>query len=191
MTFQKIEPKKKSQLATEALLDVIKTRQFKPGDKLPPERIMAAEMGVSRNTLREAIAALQILGVLEVRHSQGNFVVNPNQTDNLSSTLEAIFDSNDDPFMTIDARIAFEPGVASLAAHLASTADFKAVEKERLRVIDAIKSNDLEEYAQGDYCFHLRIAECTHNPIIIQTVQCHDQVPDPALVAVHEKKPGR
>jgi len=172
MTFQKIEPKKKSQIATEMLLEVIKTRQFKPGDKLPPERIMASEMGVSRNTLREAFAALQILGILEVRHSQGNFVVSVNETDNRISILENIFATNDDPFATIDARIAFEPGVAALACHLATKEDIEAVERQLHRVLAAIQENDLNEYSQADHDFHLQIAECTNNPIIIQTMQC-------------------
>jgi DNA-binding FadR family transcriptional regulator len=172
MTFQKIEPKKKSQMATEMLLDVIKTKQFKPGDKLPPERIMAAEMGVSRNTLREAVAALQLLGILEVRHSQGNFVVNLNETENRNSILENIFATNDDPFTTIDARLAFEPGVAAMACELATDQDLKTIESDLQNVVSAIKRNDLNDYSLADYNFHLNIAQCTHNQIIIQTIQC-------------------
>ena len=54
-------------LAVEALLSVIASR-YAIGDKLPPERVLAQEMDISRNTLREAIAALQLMGILEVRH---------------------------------------------------------------------------------------------------------------------------
>jgi len=69
---------------------------------------------VSRNTLREAIAALQIIGILEARHSQGNFIISLSETEDLHARLEAIFANSDDPFAAIDARIAFEPGAAFL-----------------------------------------------------------------------------
>lgn len=172
MNFQKIEPKKKSQMVTEMLLEVIKSKKFKPGDKLPPERIIAAEMGVSRNTLREAVAALQLLGILEVRHSQGNFVLSLNESDNKYSILENIFATNDDPFVIVDARLAFEPGVAAIACQLATDEDIKTVGADLKQVITAIKRDDLTNYSQADYNFHLNIAHCTHNPIIIQTIQC-------------------
>ncbi len=170
MAFHKIEAKKKSHLATEALLAEI-NKHFGPGDKLPPERVMANELGVSRNTLREAIAALQILGVLEVRHSQGNFVINLNRTENWRSSLESIFSSNDDPFLAIDTRIAFEPGVASLAAHCASKEGLQKVEMQVARLMRAVKENDLSSYSQADFEFHVSIAECTGNPVIIQTIR--------------------
>ncbi len=171
MNFQKIQAKKKSQLAAEMLMDVIKKNKFKSGDKLPPERIMASEMGMSRNTLREAIAALQILGIIEVRHSQGNFVVNLNETISLSSTLEAIFSSNDDPFLVIDARIAFEPGAAALACQVATDKDLEEIELNMKQLINGIEENNLVRYSQADHDFHMKIAICTDNPIIIQTMQ--------------------
>ncbi len=65
--FSKIETKKKSHIAAEMLIDAIRKQKLLPGDKLPPERVIANEMGLSRNTIREDISALQIMGVLETR----------------------------------------------------------------------------------------------------------------------------
>lgn len=172
MTFQKIESKKKSQLAAEMLLEEIKKKQFKVGERLPPERIIAEEMGVSRNTLREAIAALQIVGILEARHSQGNFIISLSETEDPRARLEAVFTHSDDPFAAIDARIAFEPGVAFLACQTATDEDILNIGKVLGRVASAIKANDLKAYSQADHDFHLHIALSTHNTIVIETIQC-------------------
>lgn len=171
MTFQKIESKKKSQLAAEMLLEEIKMKQFKVGDRLPPERIIAKEMGVSRNTLREAIAALQIIGILEARHSQGNFIITLSETEDLRARLEAVFADSDDPFAAIDARIAFEPGTAFLACQTATDEDILDIGQVVGRVASAIQTNDLKAYSRADHDFHLRIAQSTHNAIVIETIQ--------------------
>jgi DNA-binding FadR family transcriptional regulator len=171
MTFQKIESKKKSQLAAEMLLEEIKMKQFNVGDRLPPERVIAREMGVSRNTLREAVAALQIIGILEARHSQGNFIVSLSESEDLRARLEAVFANSDDPFAAIDARIAFEPGVAFLACQTATDEDILDIGRVVGLVASAIRANDLKAYSQADHDFHLRIAQSTHNPIVIETIQ--------------------
>ena len=74
--FNRIKTQKRTHIAAQMLIEGIKTQQLLSGDKLPPERIIAQEMGLSRNTVREAIATLQIMGILETRQSQGNFVIN-------------------------------------------------------------------------------------------------------------------
>ena len=171
MTFQKIEPKKKSQIAAEMLIEEIRMKKFKVGDRLPPERVIAGEMGVSRNTLREAIAALQIVGILEARHSQGNFIINLSEPEDLRVRLEAVFADSDDPFAAIDARIAFEPGAAFLACQTATDEDILDIGQVVSRVASAIKANDLRSYAQADRDFHLRIAQSTHNAIVVETIR--------------------
>jgi DNA-binding FadR family transcriptional regulator len=171
VAFQRIELKKKSQMAAEMLLEEIKMKQFKVGERLPPERSIAKEMGVSRNTLREAIAALQIIGILEARHSQGNFVISLSETEDIHARLTGIFANSDDPFVTIDARVAFEPGAAFLACQTATDEDILEIGQVVGRVASAIKANDLKAYSQADHDLHLRIAQSTHNAIVIETIQ--------------------
>jgi len=171
MTFQRIESKKKSQLAAEMLLEEIRRKQFKVGDRLPPERTIAREMGVSRNTLREAVAALQIIGILEARHSQGNFIITLSETEDLRARIEAVFANSDDPFAAIDARIAFEPGVAFLACQTATDEDILEIGEVVGRVASAIRANNLQAYAHADRDFHLHIAQSTHNSIVVETIQ--------------------
>ncbi len=168
--FKKIETKKRSHLAAEMLIQVIQAQKLEPGDKLPPERIIAKEMGLSRNTLREAIAALQIMGILEARHSQGNFVLTPIKDQHAGKMVHSIFSANDDPFMVIDARIAFEPGAACLSSRVSSEADFRILKKRLKQIQEALTAGELTAYLAADLAFHLCIAHNTQNLAVINTM---------------------
>jgi len=173
MRFEKIDSKNKSQLAAEMLLSAIESKKYLPGDKLPSERVIATEMGLSRNTLREAIAALQIVGVIDVKHGQGNYIasLDLDNLSNLDNSIRKIFASNDDPFIIIDARIAIEPGVVALACHVAAEKDIKELEVLLSNIFESIKDNAIIGYSVADYEFHMKIANCTHNHVIINTMK--------------------
>jgi len=168
--FNKIETKKKSYMAAEMLIEAIKRQKLSPGDKLPPERVIAGEMGLSRNTIREAISALQIVGILETRHSQGNFIVNPVDKNNYDMLMSLIFKNEEDPFALIDARIAFEPGAALLAGRVATKRDIQNLSTCFKRIQKALLAHDIETYRLEDHAFHLRIAQVTRNPLVVNTI---------------------
>lgn len=168
--FPKIkQQQKKSMLAVEALLSVIASR-YSVGDKLPPERVLAQEMDISRNTLREAIAALQLMGVIEVRHSQGNFVVALPENGKETFSLETIFVPDVDPFTMVDSRVGLEPGVAYLAAERAAPEDILCMKRSVEGIEAAIVKGDRPGYAEADVQFHLGIARSTQNEIIVHTM---------------------
>ena len=66
----------------EQVRDLIKEGRLKPGDKLPPEQVLTKEFGASRPSVREALSALEIIGITESRVGKGNFI-----KDNFSFTL--------------------------------------------------------------------------------------------------------
>ncbi|MDR7465382.1 MAG: GntR family transcriptional regulator, partial [Armatimonadota bacterium] len=74
MPFQRILTKKKSTHVAEQILQAIMSGQYRVGDRLPPERVLAEEMGVSRPSVREALSALQIVGVVASRVGDGTYV---------------------------------------------------------------------------------------------------------------------
>ena len=152
------------------LIDTIKKQKLLPGDKLPPERFMAKEMGLSRNTIREAISALQIMGILETRHSQGNFIVNSVDKNNYDTLISLIFKNEEDSFAVIDARIAFEPGAAVLASRICTRKDILNLSAGFKRIQKALLANDVETYRLEDHGFHLRISQLTSNPLIVNTI---------------------
>lgn len=173
MQIERIENKRKSQIAAEMLLQMVRSEKYPPGSKLPSEREISEAMDVSRNTLREAVAALEIMGVLEVRRSNGIFVAQPTdfQAPSEQNALSELFTDNQDPFVIIDARLAFEPGVAVLAALEAADGEilqFGAIINE---MRDALEADQQQEYMRADRNFHLTIAKLTKNPFIIATME--------------------
>ena len=80
MEFEKIKQVKfqrKSTIIAEQILEKIKHGEYKSGAKIPPERTLAEQMGVGRPSIREAISALQIVGILESRPGDGSYVADP------------------------------------------------------------------------------------------------------------------
>ncbi len=169
LNFPKIkQQQKKSILAINALLQVIDKYQI--GDKLPPERQLALEMDISRNTLREAIAALQVMGIIGVRHSQGNFIIKLPDEVTLMQSLDSIFHPASDPFAMVEARVAFEPGAAYMAALKRTPSDVKRMKGNVNDLIQCLREGDLTGYSEADMLFHLNIARATHNEVIIETI---------------------
>ncbi len=98
------------------LLDLIQQRHLGPGDRLPAERELAATMGVSRSSLREALRALTVLGVTEMRHGTGTYVSSL-EPDLLVRPLSFVLSLSDGGFdQLFEARKVVEPAIAALAA---------------------------------------------------------------------------
>ena len=144
--FKKIKTPTKAHLAVRMLIEGIKTQKLAIGDKLPPERVIAQEMSLSRNTVREAIATLQIMGILETRHSQGNFVINSVDENNYETFLSLVFNIDESPFTLIDARIAFEPGAALICSRTCSEKDIKSLASRVDRIGQALAEDDIKTY---------------------------------------------
>ncbi len=166
----KVTQKRKGQLTAELLLRNI-PGAYAPGDRLPPERQLARELGVSRNTLREAIAALCLAGLLELRHCSGTFVRTMPDLEQASGMIASVFAANVDLFAILDARIAFEPGIARLACGTATQADFDSIRSQLDTLVDALERRDSATYSAADREFHLSIARATHNKLIVQTLK--------------------
>src|SRR3954468_15733751 len=98
------------------LIDLITERQLKAGDRLPPERELAATMGVSRSSLREALRALAMLGVAEMRQGDGTYLSNL-QPGSLMRSVGLVLAMSDTGLEELfEARKLVEPGLAKLAA---------------------------------------------------------------------------
>jgi GntR family transcriptional repressor for pyruvate dehydrogenase complex len=146
------------------LLTLIRERQLHPGDRLPPERELALSMGVSRPSLREALRALSILGVIENRHGSGTFVTSL-QPDMLVEHLDFIIALNDRAFLDLfQARKILEVGIASLAAKQITEEELEGLEASLQRSADAI--DDPKRFLQADLDLHQRIMVAARNQIL-------------------------
>jgi len=81
-----------------------------------------------------------------------------------------IFKNGEDPFALIDARIAFEPGAAALASRVGAKKDIRTLAACFARMQKALLSGDVASYRLEDHAFHLRIAQMTRNPLVINTI---------------------
>jgi GntR family transcriptional repressor for pyruvate dehydrogenase complex len=148
------------------LLDLIRAEQLRPGDKLPPERELAAEMHVSRPVLREALRALSIMNVVEIRQGAGTYItaLEPQQ---LVSHLDFVFSK--DPValsQVIETRRIVEVGNVRLAALRITpdeVADLEALLKRLRAAVD-----DAERFAELDIAFHDAVCEAAGNFLLVQ-----------------------
>jgi len=168
--FEKIPQvkfKSKSSIIAEQILQLIRTGQYPVSSKLPPERIIAEQMGVSRPSVREAISALQIVGVLETRPGDGTYISKPLISDHLSSQVTSILEQSDSPYEIIQARKAIESGVIHQAIKLATDADIQNIRTAWNQKHEKGLEGDYDAYTKRGKDFHLSIAQATGNSLIV------------------------
>jgi len=155
----------------ERLRKLIDDRGLEAGMKLPAERQLAALLGVSRNSVREALQVLNTQGVLMSRRGGGTFVRWQHDTwseQNIVQPIKTLL--ADDPgysYDILEARHAIEASTAWHAAMRATAAD-----KEKLRLcFEATQGDDPDLASRADVRFHLAIAEASHNIVLLQTMR--------------------
>jgi DNA-binding FadR family transcriptional regulator len=143
----------------ERLADEIRAGVIAPGARLPSERDLARRLGVGRSSVREAIAALQLRGVVATRPGAGSFVAG----DALELLREDEAPTTDaSPSAVLEARRAIEPSVARLAA---ARAHRDPVAEGLLDAMDA--EPDSAAWNRADRLFHRQLAAMTENPVLL------------------------
>lgn len=163
--FEKVRTRKVYVEIVEQIQNLIKEGKLKAGDMLPPERILAEKLGVSRPPLREAISALEILGIIESRGGKGNFIKNPVNSTSYARRIREL-EKEESPFELLEARKAVETQIAGLAAEKATLEDIKETEEALDRMRNAL--NDTSRAMECDREFHVTIAKAAHNSILFQ-----------------------
>jgi DNA-binding FadR family transcriptional regulator len=160
---------------TARLRRAIETGVYADGDQLPPERQLAVAFGTARSTIRKALDQLEQKGLVVRRVGAGTFVnyAGPVQ-DSMSDVTDLI-----SPLQLIETRFAIEPYMTRLAALHASARDLDAIES----ILTQLESvgGDQDLFTKLDSEFHLQLARCSRNPLIlriyqqINTVRSHAQ----------------
>jgi GntR family transcriptional regulator, transcriptional repressor for pyruvate dehydrogenase complex len=161
MPLQTIEPRRLYRQIADQLRALIERSEFAVGTRLPPERDLAVQLGVSRPSVREALIALEVEGLVEVRMGSGVYVRQAEGAPIRKVTAEG-------PLEIIRARQLIE---AELAAHAAR--HMKKPQVAGLR--EAVQLMEEEAAAgqtptQGDRLFHTRIAEASNNSALLRVV---------------------
>lgn len=146
------------------LIALITERQLKAGDRLPPERELAAAMRVSRSSLREALRALAMVGVVEMRHGDGTYLT-ALETEQLLRPVSLVLSLSDSSLAELfEARKLVEPGLAALAAHRIS--DASAAELCSHADATAAAVDDPEAFMWADIALHALIAKAAENAVL-------------------------
>lgn len=166
--FQSVENKRVSQVIIEQIQNMIMSGELKIGDKLPPERELTETLNVGRPALREALKALEVIGVIERIHGQGNFISN-NIVNSFFKPLSLTFRlSNGKPEEILQVRFLLESFTVDLAAKNSTDEDIKKLELLHKKMI---LSESLEDKAKYDKEFHFEIARISDNILIINLFQ--------------------
>lgn len=160
MPFQPIDSQRLYQRVADQIGDLIRAGEFTPGQRLPPERDLSKKLGVSRPVVREAMIALELAGLIEVRIGSGTFVreaVEP---------TASIGDSGHSPYDIMTSRMTIETQIAALAA--------QNIGKEKLAelaaLVEAMDRPDAPHDPESDLRFHVGIAEATGNAVLAAVV---------------------
>jgi GntR family transcriptional repressor for pyruvate dehydrogenase complex len=164
MPFQSIEPRRLYRQIADQIRALIRSGEYATGSRLPPERDLAKQLGVSRPSVREALIALEVEGLVDVRIGSGIYV---RACDDASAVAPA--ESEAGPFELLRARHLIESECAALAAKSAKRTQVQAIEA----ALDDMEREmtDGMQPLPGDRLFHLRIAEATGNGALVHVVR--------------------
>jgi DNA-binding FadR family transcriptional regulator len=193
MPIQVIHNRRLYQQIADQLRDMIDRGEYGPGDNLPPERELAKQFGVSRTSVREALIALEVIGIVSVRVGNGVMVLPPTEDTSernggsqapalqlaahrsgweidpeLDQEIRLDLDDEIPPFKLLQARRLVEPETAALAALNASDDQLRSIAEAYARNVEDNRSGSHTH--PGDRLFHIRIAEASGNPAYLLLV---------------------
>jgi GntR family transcriptional repressor for pyruvate dehydrogenase complex len=155
--------------AFDQLISHVVNGTWKAGDRIPPERDLCQQLGIARTSLREALKAMELVGMVDSRVGDGTFVCP--RSEFLSRPLLWAFTGTDNTeFQEImEARIIIEENLAGLAAQRATEEEIAAIAESVQMLQDCIARN--EPILEVDMAFHLAIARASHNNVLAKAVQ--------------------
>lgn len=177
--FKPLRPTGLSEMVEDSIKDLLLTGHLKHGTKLPSEKQISKQFGVSVVTVREALRGLQAFGIIEKRRGKGGgiFVAQP-RSDTAKTVMQTfLISKNFSAGDVCQLRTIVEPAAIKIAASNITPDDIKELEDNVLRCEQQLKKAEsgvsrkyLPEVREGHLEFHRLIAEATHNPILALTV---------------------
>lgn len=169
--FKPFKGVRKAERVVDQVLSAVRRGQMQPGARLPDENAMAVEFEVSRNCVREALRILETMGVVEVRHGRGCFLVGSGDQDGPPriwlSWLRAF---KAEVLELLEVREAVEVKAAQLAARFAGPDDLAELEAIAERMVERAKQGyaGAEDMARLDQDFHTAVAKAGRNSFLLK-----------------------
>jgi GntR family transcriptional repressor for pyruvate dehydrogenase complex len=145
----------------ERLLDYIHSERLQVGDRLPAERDLATQLGVSRASVSQALVALEVQGVIDVRHGDGAVILDVPAERQILAALRARRNRLRE---VIEAREALEVKLAALAAQRRTPEDLAAIDGALGRMADEVAHGD--RGVTGDEHFHAAVTAAAHSGLL-------------------------
>ncbi len=182
-----------SQVA-DRIQELIVAQSLRPGDRLPGERELAEQMGISRTVVREAIRVLSVRGLVKTKPGCGTYIRELHPRD-MSASVELFFKLQQPSIRDVyQVRRMIEVEVAGLAAERAGDEDIQVIQEtiDRMRCV----GQDVDQFVQLDLDFHLALAAATHNDLFAlllhsvanlwqQVIRLSYQIPDAVQDALY------
>jgi len=153
----------------ESLRSYIDVNKLKAGDPLPPESFLAQQLGVSRNSVREAIKALESLGILETRRGIGVFVKEFSFQPLLDNLAYGLGDTLRDVEELRDLRRVLEVGLIDKTIEMIGEEDLAALRDVTERMRQRAERN--ESFAEEDELFHRLLFRCQNNRMLTALIE--------------------
>lgn len=147
--------------AAQLLLTRIRDGEWPLGHRIPGETTLAAQLGVGRSTLREAIRELAGKGVLESRQGAGVFVTALDAPEDWDAVLRRSTIAS-----VVEARIAIEAEAAALAATRRTPADLREI--RRTLAARGVHGQSVSDHVDADMAFHRAVIAAAHNEVLLQ-----------------------
>ncbi len=189
--FRAVRKTRVSQDIIEQVRDLFTSGRLKPGDRLPSERELSEALSVSRSSVREAVRAMESLGLIEARAGEGTFVASLSGNRGSDPLVASLHQDWSTQHKLFEVRRVIEPDLAALAARRATVDQI-----ERLRAILNDQEADIARGGTGmkqDTLFHYLLAEATGNEVLVRIM---DSLMDLLLKTreeslQHDKRPAR
>ncbi|MER2493124.1 FadR/GntR family transcriptional regulator [Catenovulum sediminis] len=146
------------------LRELIENKTFKPGERFPAERSLAEKLGVSRPTVREAMIALELAGLIEIRTGSGIYVAK-----NAGVKDAKLADDGIGPFEILEMRYVLESEICALAAQRITTEQLNELAQTLEEMQAQQEQGEASEVA--DNKFHLIIAKASQNTAMYESVK--------------------
>ena len=172
--FERLHSQKNYMQIARQIRNLIRDGTLKVGERLPPERTLVEQFGASRACVREALSALEMLGLIECRSGQGNYIKADGSNGAIDGEMLKTLLQDHDAYEIFEARLEMEPNMAALAAERATAEEVEKLKDyvERLRALgeaiikDGFKDAPIDQYMEVDRMFHMEVGRAAHNNVL-------------------------
>jgi len=169
MSFERLGETNRPGYVVDQILSSIGDGTLGPGERLPSEAKLAELTGVGRTSVREALAALRLMGVVETKVGNGTFVRTIPDPDAIRSEISETIKKSEEVFQLQEARASFECGIIRLAAERLDEETLAAFEQVLDKMQQAAQVSCYEDFVRHHKAFHLLVAKSTENAVIEET----------------------